>query len=717
MGKPSVLTENRASRIFINQPDVLMVFTIEQVENRMKSFIVGASAVLVLAAVSQAEIRTVTDHNRDQYATSDFKFRSVPSPSRSDAATNAKFVVVEGRRDRNGGDVDKLHDGKVPTEEDQPSESFFFSAGSTGGRLLVDLGRSIDLKQVNTYSWHPDTRGPQVYTLYASDGKADGFNPQPETGTDPEKCGWKLLAKVDTRSKGKQREDGGQYGVSISDSAGTIGKYRYLLFDISRTEATDPFGNTFFSELDVVDPAGPVVAAVPATPVAAEPRGEVVEADGGTYQITIDTTEVPDLTQWAHEELAPAVKQWYPKIVKLLPSEGYEAPRKVSITFSKDMRGVAATGGARVRCAADWFRRNLKGEAKGAVVHELVHVVQQYGRARRTNPNATRTPGWLVEGIADYIRWFLYEPQTHGAEITSRNLARARYDGNYRVSANFLNWVTQTYAQDIVGQLNAAAREGRYHEDLWKKHTGHTLAELGEEWKDSLAKKLGTEAAADDSKINALADEEKAAGWKLLFNGENLTGWHNFKRQGVRPGWQVKDGVLICADPHDAGDLCTDDQYDWFELQLDYNISEGGNSGIMYHVTDQGGAAWATGPEFQLEDNKEAPDPIRCGWLYALYQPPVDPKTGKPVDATKPAGQWNHVRLLITPEGCEHEINGVKYFDYVLGSDDFKERVAKSKFRKMPLFAKSDKGYIALQGDHGQVSFRNIKIRPIQMKK
>jgi hypothetical protein len=104
------------------------------------------------------------------------------------------------------------------------------------------------------------------------------------------------------------------------------------------------------------------------------------------------------------------------------------------------------------------------------------------------------------------------------------------------------------------------------------------------------------------------------------------------------------------------------------------------------------------------------------GWLYALYQPPVDSKTGKPLDATKPAGQWNHIRLLITPEKCEHDINGVKYFEYVLHSDDFNARLAKSKFAQMPPFAKSDVGKIALQGDHGAISFRNIKIRPIAAK-
>jgi len=224
-------------------------------------------------------------------------------------------------------------------------------------------------------------------------------------------------------------------------------------------------------------------------------------------------------------------------------------------------------------------------------------------------------------------------------------------------------------------------------------------------------------AGGGGAQLNALSDAEKAAGWKLLFNGQDLSGWHNFKRDGVQPGWQVKDGTLACVDPHNAGDIVTSDKFDWFELELDYNISEGGNSGIMFHVTDEGDAAWATGPEIQLEDNAKAGDPQRCGWLYALYQPPTDPATDKPLDATKPAGEWNHIRVVISPEKCEHYVNGVKYLEYVLGSKDFKERVAKSKFSKMPLFAKSDSGSIALQGDHGQVSFRNIKIRSIEKKK
>lgn len=215
---------------------------------------------------------------------------------------------------------------------------------------------------------------------------------------------------------------------------------------------------------------------------------------------------------------------------------------------------------------------------------------------------------------------------------------------------------------------------------------------------------------------NTLTARQQAAGWKLIFNGNDLSGWHNFKTNTIRSGWQVKDGTLACVDPKNAGDIVTAEQFEWFELELEYNISHAGNSGIMFHVTEAANSAWGTGPEFQLEDNVAAKDPIHCGWLYALYQPPDDPKTGKPLDATKPVGEWNHVRLVIAPDKCEHIINGVKYFDYVLGSEDFNRRVAKSKFGKMPHFAKFNQGSIALQGDHGQVSFRNIKVRPILPK-
>jgi hypothetical protein len=699
-------------------------------ENAMNphKLLIAPALLFASALLCRAEIKTSINHNPSESATSAFKFKEVPSPSKTDVAKDAKFSIVDGERDENGGNLEKLNDGKTPTEEDQPEENFFFNAGTPGGRLLLDLGKVTEVRQINTYSWHPTTRGPQVYKLYASDGSVADFNPKPK-GSAPEKAGWKLLANVDTRPK--EGTGGGQYAVNISDSAGPVGKFRYLLFDISKTESDDEFGNTFYSEIDVIAGSGRTAD----NPQAAD--AYVTHSADGACTITIDTSGAPDLKDWAEHKLGPLLAEWYPKIAAMLPSEGYEPPKAFSVTI-RPGDGVAATGGTRITANSTWLKRELDREALGALLHEEVHVLQQYRRLRPANPDARRArpPGWLVEGIPDYIRWFLYEPQSHGADITwmkgRRNLA-LNYDGRYRITANFLDYVINHYDKDktILTKVNAACRDGKYNDDLWKDYTGKTLTDLNDEWKGAVQKQLaqasGAESAtstattsaatqdqaAAESTVNALTASEKAAGWKLLFNGKDFSGWHNFKREDVRAGWQVKDGALVCADPHNAGDIVTAESFGWFELQLDYNISEGGNSGIMFHVTDEGNAAWATGPEFQLEDNAKAADPQRCGWLYALYQPPVDPNTGKPLDATKPAGEWNHIRLLISPDKCIHEINGVKYFEYVLGSDDFKERVAKSKFGRMPHFAKSDSGFIALQGDHGQVSFRNIKVRTI----
>jgi len=455
---------------------------------RHRAFLEAAAAVLLFAMAADAQVTVVAEHNRDEDAAADFRFKAVPQPARNDAATEATFSIIDGRRDRNGADVEALHDGRVPSGEDVPAANVFFRAVTDGGRLLVDLGRAVDVACVNTYSWHTSTRGPQVYRLYAADGKAEGFSARPKRGTDPQDCGWRLVATVDTRPK--TGKGGGQHGVTISDAGGSLGTYRYLLFDVSQTEAEDPFGNTFLSEIDVLDRAGPPPQAVQA-PAPGEGI-ETVEMEDGKYRATLETSQTPDLTPWAHEELGPLLREWYPKLVAMLPGRDYEAPRRFRIVFSNDMQGVAATGGAVIRCGAAWFRRNLKGEAKGALVHEMVHVVQNYGR-RRPRPGATRPPGWLVEGIADYIRWFLYEPQTRGAEITRRNLSRARYDGSYRISANFLNWVCGKYGRDVVPKVNAAIREGRYNEQLWKELTGRTVQELGDEWKADLATKLGVE--------------------------------------------------------------------------------------------------------------------------------------------------------------------------------------------------------------------------------
>jgi hypothetical protein len=205
---------------------------------------------------------------------------------------------------------------------------------------------------------------------------------------------------------------------------------------------------------------------------------------------------------------------------------------------------------------------------------------------------------------------------------------------------------------------------------------------------------------------NTLTPEEVKDGWKLLFDGKTTAGWHNFKSDKIRSGWKVIDGTLSCTNPLDAGDIVTTEKFDWFELTLDFNLAKGSNSGVMFRVADDGEATWHSGPEVQIYDHWAAPGVEITGYLYQLYTSPVDKQ--------KPAGEWNKLRILISPEKCLTEVNGTKYYEYVLGSEDFKARVAKSKFSSYPKFGKLDKGTIAIQGDHGVVAFRNIKIRPIK---
>ena len=166
-----------------------------------------------------AEVKTTVEHIDNGSATAEFKFKKVPAPAKENAARKAKITIVAGKQDTNGAETKCLIDGKLPTEEDEPAANFFFEQRADGGRLQMDLGSAIEIKQINTYSWHPNTRGPQVYKLYVSDGTNKDFKAEPKAGTDPAKVGWKLIAKVDTRPKNSD-DFGGQYGVSHADPHG-----------------------------------------------------------------------------------------------------------------------------------------------------------------------------------------------------------------------------------------------------------------------------------------------------------------------------------------------------------------------------------------------------------------------------------------------------------------------------------------------------------------
>ena len=404
-----------------------------------------------------------------------FRFDAVPLPSNNDAATGARFTLVDGAGDRAGGGTAVLHDGLVPSDGDQPAKNFFFQGGRGGGRLLADLGRVVSVREVNTYSWHTGTRGRRSIRCRPQ----KGVGRAPKRGFDPEAEGWRRLARVDTRLA--EDDGGGQCGVSVCRPSGILGSFRHILFDMEPTERSDPFGNTFYSEIDVVDTEGPVPTSDAS--LASQTVRLRFATDDGHYRFAIDVTVAADLKDWSNRELRRVVSEWYPKLVPLLASDGCRPPCELLFRFREDMGGTpASAGGGCVNLNAIWFRRALGREALGAVVHEMVHVVQNYGKARRDNPKPAPAPGWVIEGISDYVRWFLYEPQSRGAEITKKKMARAKYDGSYRISANFLDWVTRTFDRDLVKKLNAAVREGRYDESLWRTWSGKSVQQLGEEW-------------------------------------------------------------------------------------------------------------------------------------------------------------------------------------------------------------------------------------------
>ena len=409
-----------------------------------------------------------------------FKLGPIPTPAVNDSAAKATFTLIDGQRDRNSGELSVLADGKAPANEDSPRENFFFAMNTAGGRIGVDLGSVISVKSIATYSWHTGSRGPQVYQVYAADGMAKAFNGNPKRDTDPATVGWKLVAQVDTRSK--ERNGGGQHGAEISNPDGTpLGEFRHLLFDIAKTAYPDPHGNTFFSEIDVID----AKAAPPERLKAPEKIVKSYQSKDGQFRYLIDSTKAPALTEWTESDLLPVIEEWYPKLVDLLPSDGYRAPDVVHFEFRDDMGGTPAYAiGNKIALSATWFPGQLEREAKGCVVHEMGHVVQNYWRARQTNPMPTETPGWVTEGICDYIRWFLYEPQSQGAIV--RDPRQAKYDASYRITANFLDWLITTKDKDLVRKLNAAAREGRYDEKLWEEWTGQTVQELGQEWQKAI---------------------------------------------------------------------------------------------------------------------------------------------------------------------------------------------------------------------------------------
>ena len=211
-------------------------------------------------------------------------------------------------------------------------------------------------------------------------------------------------------------------------------------------------------------------------------------------------------------------------------------------------------------------------------------------------------------------------------------------------------------------------------------------------------------AAADE----LLTAAERAAGWRLLFDGRTTAGWRGYKRPDVPAGWQVLDGELIRVSG--GGDIITTEMYGDFELALEWMVGPAGNSGVFYRVTEEGEESYHTGIEMQVLDDAAHVDGqsrlTSAGSLYGLY--PV------PAGVVKPAGQWNSARVVARGNHVEHWLNGQQVVQAELWSPDWNTRLASSKFTQWPGFARATRGHIGLQ-DHGdRVAYRNITIRPLQ---
>jgi Domain of Unknown Function (DUF1080) len=216
-------------------------------------------------------------------------------------------------------------------------------------------------------------------------------------------------------------------------------------------------------------------------------------------------------------------------------------------------------------------------------------------------------------------------------------------------------------------------------------------------------------ASSTASGATPLTAEQRAAGWRSLFDGTSTSAWRGYKEQSFPAGWTVVDGILTKTGS--AHDIITRDQFGNFELALDWKIAAGGNSGVFYRGTEEYDHIYWSAPEYQLLDDAGHPDGqsrlTSAGAAYAVYP--------SPPGVVKPAGQWNSTLIVVNGNNVQHWMNGQKLLEYDFGSPDWEAKVKASKFVAYPHYGRASSGYIGLQGDHdGTLWLRNIRIREIK---
>lgn len=221
-----------------------------------------------------------------------------------------------------------------------------------------------------------------------------------------------------------------------------------------------------------------------------------------------------------------------------------------------------------------------------------------------------------------------------------------------------------------------------------------------------------TASATAEPNANQLTDEEKNAGWKLLFNGTNMDGWRTFQNKEVN-SWEVVDGTLHCKPKGQAdkrGDILTVDQYGDFELVFDWKIAPGDNSGVIYRATEEFNRPYLSGPEYQVMDDEANSDKSNPSHRSASNYDMIAAPDDKPVN---PAGEWNTGRIVANGNHVEHWLNGTKVVEYEFHSPEWNALKAGSKWKDAKGYGASDRGHIDLQDHDGEVWYRNIRIKSL----
>jgi hypothetical protein len=197
--------------------------------------------------------------------------------------------------------------------------------------------------------------------------------------------------------------------------------------------------------------------------------------------------------------------------------------------------------------------------------------------------------------------------------------------------------------------------------------------------------------------------------WITLFDGTSMDAWRGYQQEGMPAGWMIDStGAMVAHDPGAGNDLVTRETFADFELEFEWKVPEEGNSGVMFRVTEDNDYPWMSGPEYQVLDDMHfsdgEPNKNSAGSNYDVHVPSVR--------ANKPSGEWNTGRLVVHGDHVEHWLNGQKVVEYELHSDQWVADRDSSKWAQWSdTYGMADEGYIALQGDHTSVAFRNIRIR------